>query len=68
MSDGLTGDVDPVGVQTTHLRERSGMTPEPTVQDKAANNSEGSRPMVSRVGTPTNRSANTTKVSPSHDA
>ena len=44
------------------------MTPEPTVQEKAANNSEGSRPMVSRVGTPTNRSANTTKGAPSHDA
>ena len=38
------------------------MTPEPTVQDETADNSDDSRPIASSVTTPINKSANTTRV------
>ena len=51
----------PRGVEP-RMRECSGMTPEPTVQDETTTRATTPRLTVSRVTTPTSKSASTTRV------
>jgi len=54
--EGTPGGVEP------RMRECSGMTPEPTVQDETTTRATTPRLTVSRVTTPTSKSASTTRV------